>query len=114
MKRLILAATALGALALAATPAAAQRHRGHTSVTIGIGSGYSPFYGGYYGPSYGYSPYAYGYEPYADFGYYTYPSRVGYDRYYDRSNYSARRHRRHHRHDRDYDRDYRSWDRYGR
>ena len=55
MKRLILAATALGALALTAATASAQRyHRGHTSVTIGIGTGYSPFYGGYYGPSYGY------------------------------------------------------------
>src|SRR3954468_2843612 len=112
MKRLILAATALGALALTATPAAAQRHRGHTSVTIGIGSGYSPYYGGYYGPSYGYSPYAYGYEPYADFGYYTYPSGPRYDRYYDRSNYYDRRHRRHHHRDYDdrYYRDY--YDRY--
>jgi len=115
MKKLLIAASALGALALTATPAAAQRYgRSHTSISIGIG-GYGPSYGGYYAPSYGYapaygySPYGYGYDPYADSGYYAYEVRPGYDRYYDRSNYYDRRHRHHHR-DRDRDR----WDGYRR
>jgi len=112
MKRLLIAASALGALALTASPAAAQRYgRSHSSFSVTIGS---PYYG-YYGPNYGYGydPYAYGYEPYADFGYYSYAPRPGYSLYYDRSNYYDRRHyRRHHRDDRYYDRD--RWDRYGR
>jgi hypothetical protein len=108
MKRFLIAASALGALALAATPATAQRYgRGHSSFSITVGS---PYYGGYYGPSYGYgyNPYAYGYDPYAEYGYYAYQSRPGYDRYYDRSNYYDRRHHRRHR-DRDDRRD--RWDR---
>jgi hypothetical protein len=109
MKRLLIAASALGALALTASPADAQRYgrgRGHSSFSVTIGSGYaSPYYGNYYG----YDPYGYGYDPYADSGYYAYQTRPGYDRYY----YSDRRHyRRHHRDDRDYGRD--RWDRYGR
>jgi hypothetical protein len=112
MNRFLIAASALGALALTASPAAAQRYgRGHSHSSFSLTIG-SPYYGSYYGPSYGYGydPYAYGYEPYADFGYYTYPGRS----YYDRSNYYDRRHyRRHHdRDDRWRGRD--RWDRYGR
>src|SRR3954471_1383361 len=60
MKKLLLAAGAVGAMMLAASPAAAQRyHRGHTSVSVSIGGGYGYGYGPYYG--YGYSPYDYGY-----------------------------------------------------
>jgi hypothetical protein len=44
MNRLIFAASALGAMALAATPAAAQRHwRGHSGISISIGAGYGPY-----------------------------------------------------------------------
>jgi hypothetical protein len=103
MKRFLIAASALGALALTATPAAAQRYgRSHSSFSVTIGSGYaSP-----YGYNYGYDPYAYGYQPYDAYGYNAYAVRPGYDRYYDRSNYYDRRHdRRRHHHDRDRDRD---------
>ena len=113
MKRLILAAAAMGAL-LVAGPADAQRHwRGHgrTSFSLVIGGGYGPYYGpaygGYYGPAYGgyygYDPYAYGYDPYYDagYGYYAYPAygyARGWDR--DRGRYYDRRYDRR-RHDRD-------------
>jgi hypothetical protein len=106
MKKLFLAAGAVAAMALAATPAAAQRyHRGgHTSFSLVIGGG------GY--PGYGYSPYSYGYSPY-DYGY-AYPSAYtyapayypGYSAYYGRD-YRRDNWRRHHHHDRRYDRDYR-------
>ena len=86
MKKLLLAAGVIGAMMLTASPAEAQRyHRGGTSFSISIGSGYAP-YGGYYG--YGYDPWAYDYAyPVA---YYPY-----YPRYYSR--YYYRRPHRHHR-----------------
>jgi hypothetical protein len=107
MNRFLIAASALGALALTATPAAAQRYgrsHSHSSFSLTIGSGYSPYYGSYYG----YDPYAYGYDPYVDSGYYVTSARPAY--YYDRYYYTD--HRRHHRHHRYYGRD--RWDYYGR
>ena len=107
MKRFLLAAGAVGAMLLTASPAAAQRYgRGHTSfsVTIGSGYGYSPY-------SYGYSPYSYGYSPY---GYgYAYPVDY-YSSYYPGPRYYYSRsyrdsYRRHHRHHRRYDRYYDGW-----
>jgi hypothetical protein len=114
MKRFLLAAGAVGAMLLTASPAAAQRYsRGHTSfsVTIGNGYGYSP-YGYGYSP-YGYDPYSYRYSPYS-YGY-AYPSAY-YSSYYPNQGYyysrsyrdSRRRHHRHHRRYVRYDR-YDGW-----
>ena len=104
MKRLLLAAGAIGALFLTASPAAAQRHRSHTSFSISIGNGYAPYYGSYYG----YDPYGYGYDPYVS---YSYPAYYGRS-YYDRGYYSRRYHRRHRRdwNDRYYRQNRRYWD----
>jgi len=94
MKRLLLAAGAIGALILTASPAAAQRHRSHTSFSISIGNGYAPYYGSYYG----YDPYGYGYgyDPFISYSY-SYPAYYGGSFYYDRGYYHRRHHRRHRR-----------------
>ena len=100
MKKLLIALGAIGAMALTASPAAAQRYgRSHSSLSITVGSGY----GSPYGYGYGY-PSSYGYSPYSSYPAY-YPSS-SYDPYYGRSydgyygydrqvNYNQRRHRHH-------------------
>ena len=96
MKKLLLAAGVLGAMTLTAAPASAQPyHRGGTSfsVTIGSGYGYAPY-------GYGYAPYAYGAYPVA-YGYSYYPPAPYYSTYYS-NNW-----RRHHRHYRNHYRYYR-------
>jgi hypothetical protein len=103
MKKLLLAAGAITAMMLTASPAAAQRYgRGHSSFSVTIGNGYaSPYYG--YSPySYGYAPYSYNYGYPADYGYYSssYYPRQGYYGRGDRDSW-----RRHHRRDRRHDRD---------
>jgi hypothetical protein len=94
MKKLLLAAGVIGAMTLTASPAMAQRyHRGHTSFSISIGSGYGPY-------GYGYGPYAYGYAPYS----YD-PTAYDYPYYGPRGYYSysySNNWRRHHRHGRHY------------
>lgn len=90
MKKLLLAAAAIGSMVLAASPADA---RTYSSFSVTVGNGY------------GYYPYGY-YDPYRFYGYRSYYpsySRYYYDPWYDRRYY--RRHHRHHHHYR-----YHRWD----